>query len=215
MNEVLKTERSALSICRLGDLLPSVNIQKLKKAVKEVNYEVDAEIKVCGNVGHQHRGIAFLCNDPNVKGYYYSGQLAKSQKMPEEIEELVNSINKELGTKYNAALCNYYRDGNDYIGEHSDNESNLDPKMGVLSISFGATRIFRSKNIRPVEVEYDENFITCHKTNATTNRYDIELEDEMVCLMSGEYQKDFKHEIPIQKKIKEARVSLTLRYHTE
>lgn len=213
MQTILQTKKSSLSICMLSTLLPEVDTEKLKEVIKELNYEVDAEIKVCGNIGHQHRGIAFLCNDPNVKGYWYSGQLAKSQKMPEEVEELINLINKELGTEYNAALCNYYRDGNDYIGSHSDSEKNLDPKMGVLSISFGATRIFRLKNLKPIEIEYDDEYVTCNKSNETTYRFDVELTDEMVAIMSGLFQEELEHQIPIQKKIKGPRWSITLRRH--
>jgi alkylated DNA repair dioxygenase AlkB len=42
---------------------------------------------------------------------------------------------------YNAVLCNLYRDGNDSVGLHADNE----PEMGpvIASVSLGAERLFR------------------------------------------------------------------------
>lgn len=47
---------------------------------------------------------------------------------------------------YNAVLCNLYRDGNESVGPHADNE----PEMGpvIASVSLGAERFFRLRRNR-------------------------------------------------------------------
>ena len=57
------------------------------------------------------------------------------------MESLLDIINKTLHSDFNGILVNKYMNGNDYIGAHSDDESGLD-KVGVVSISYGAERIF-------------------------------------------------------------------------
>jgi len=42
---------------------------------------------------------------------------------------------------------------------------------------------------------------------------DIYTKDHELIQMSGDFQKEFVHEIPIERKIKESRISLTFRKH--
>ena len=44
---------------------------------------------------------------------------------------------------------NLYRDGNDRIGAHRDNEAQIDASAGIASVSFGATRDFVFKPYKP------------------------------------------------------------------
>ena len=91
---------------------------------------------------------------------------------------------------------NEYVDGNDTIGEHSDDEKGLG-ESGVVGISMGATRKFRLRN------------------KATKEKTDIFMTDGMILQMGGNFQKEFTHEIPREAKVKEKRVSFTFRYHEE
>ena len=86
-------------------------------------------------------------------------------------------------------------DGNDYISAHSDDETGLD-SVGVVSISYGSERIFRIRNKVTKEIMCDE--LTTHCS---------------ILHMGGNFQKLYTHEIPIQKKIKESRISFTFRKH--
>jgi hypothetical protein len=47
-------------------------------------------------------------------------------------------------------LCYRYRDGRDYIAEHRDDESDLDPAMPIASLSLGCARdfVFRHRDAR-------------------------------------------------------------------
>jgi alkylated DNA repair dioxygenase AlkB len=92
---------------------------------------------------------------------------------------------------YNAALFNLYRNGNDSVGLHADAE----PEMGpvIASISLGAERLFRLKR-RDGSVAFAER-----------------LPHGSLFIMAGATQKNFKHEVPKEPDVNQARINLTFR----
>ena len=64
-------------------------------------------------------------------------------------------------------------------------------------ISLGATRIFRCRNKKTLE------------------KYDIEVKNGQLLAMCGNFQKEFTHEVPIQKTVRDERISLTFRRHSK
>tara|TARA_A100001015_G_scaffold239982_2_gene273527 strand:+ start:807 stop:1259 length:453 start_codon:yes stop_codon:yes gene_type:complete len=146
-----------------------------------------------GKVCHQRRCVGFF-SDQSI-GYYYSNNLAKSKKMTPSLIKLLDTINHIYNSEYNGILINKYKSGEDYISAHSDDEKNLD-KSGVVAISFGAKRKFRIR---------DKN------TKKIVN--DFYLNSGEMLQMGGNFQKEFTHEIPIEKKIKTERISFTFRKH--
>lgn len=96
---------------------------------------------------------------------------------------------------FNCVLLNYYRDGSDKMGWHSDDEKELGPNPNIASVSFGATRRFDFK----------------HKTEAN-NKFSIHLESGSLLLMQGDMQHHWLHQLPAQKRINEPRINLTFRY---
>ena len=119
----------------------------------------------------------------------------ESKPLTQSICELLDIINNEFGTQFNGILVNKYMDGNDYISAHSDDESGLD-LIGIISISYGSERIFRIRKKDTKHIVYDE--LTTHCS---------------ILHMGGNFQKLFTHEIPIEKKVKGVRYSLTFRKH--
>lgn len=105
------------------------------------------------------------------------------------IESLTN------GAIFNCVLLNYYRDGSDKMGWHSDDEKELGPNPNIASVSFGATRRFDFK----------------HKAEAN-NKFSIHLESGSLLLMQGDMQHHWLHQLPAQKRINEPRINLTFRY---
>jgi alkylated DNA repair dioxygenase AlkB len=152
-------------------------------------------IYIFGKEAIQHRDIAFFSN--TSIGYNYSNQLAKSVPLTNNLYELLDRINKEFNTEFNGILVNKYKDGNDYIGAHSDDETNLDP-IGVICISSGVNRIFRIRDKKTKKIIKD-----------------IYTDDNFIIHMGGDFQKEFTHEIPIQKKIELPRYSFTFRKHNK
>lgn len=150
-------------------------------------------ISVFGREAVQHRNIGFFSNDS--EGYRYSGQLAASKPLTPSLQELLNLINIEFSSDFNGILVNEYPDGTHYIGKHSDDESALS-NAGVVCISYGASRKFRIRN----------------KLTGTIVM-DIPTTSKEIWVMGGDFQKEFTHEVPVEKKVKEKRISFTFRKH--
>jgi alkylated DNA repair dioxygenase AlkB len=99
------------------------------------------------------------------------------------------------GHPFNYALANWYRNGDDYIGWHSDKEADLAPDASIASISLGAERPFllrdrRGKGPRTIEVT---------------------LGDGSLLWMKGETQRRWKHSLPRRRSLSEPRFNLTFR----
>ena len=155
---------------------------------------IHPSIVLFGKVVHQQRSVGFF-SDESI-GYKYSNKLMKSQKLTYSLKNLLNYVNNKFNSKYNGILVNYYQNGEEYIGKHSDSEDNLDLTYGVVSMSFGASRKFRIRN------KLDSNKIL-----------DLITKNNKMITMTGLFQNDFTHEVPVEKKIKDSRFSLTFRRH--
>jgi alkylated DNA repair dioxygenase AlkB len=124
--------------------------------------------------------------------YRYSGQIKVAQPWLAVLDEIRMKVQNLTGDTYEGVLLNYYPDGSSYIGWHADDERDLVAGAAIASVSFGASRRF---DLRHRDGEM----------------HSIDLDDGSVLIMSGELQKHWKHRIPIQKKVKAARVNLTFR----
>jgi alkylated DNA repair dioxygenase AlkB len=167
----------------------------LAKCIEEIEGKLDERppIFVFGKKAYQHRNLGFF-SDMSI-GYYYSGQLSQSKTMTEGLNELLNLVNTIFDADFNGILINEYPDGEHYISKHSDDERAL-TNAGVVCISYGASRKFRIRN---------------KETNKIV--MDIPTTSSEILIMGGNFQKEFTHEIPVEKKIKEKRVSFTFRKH--
>ena len=172
-----------------------INKELLEKCIIDIEpqLELKPEIIIFGKKCKQQRNIGFFSD--KSKGYKYSNKMMESKPLTQAIRELLDIVNSEFGTQFNGILVNKYMDGNDYISAHSDDETGIDLN-GVISISYGAEIIFRIRKKDTKHIIYDE--LTTHCS---------------ILHMGGNFQKLYTHEIPIQKKIKEPRVSFTFRKH--
>jgi alkylated DNA repair dioxygenase AlkB len=89
-------------------------------------------------------------------------------------------------------LLNYYPDGLAGMGWHADNERELVANGVIASVSFGVTRRF---DLRHQDGE----------------KLSVNLADGSILIMAGELQQYWKHQLPVQRKIKEPRINLTFR----
>ena len=83
-----------------------------------------------------------------------------------------------------------------------DDERDLDPAVGVAALSIGAGRIFRVRH-----KQVGKQFGSRKFFDWVTGNYEL-------MVMGGKFQKEFTHEIPVQKKITKKRISITFRKHT-
>ena len=189
--ELIKTKKSSLIVYDIED-----QSKLIKACVDEVKDELNKypPIVVFGKVRRQRRSIGFF-SDFSV-GCSYSNQTSKAKPLTKKLKKLMNFVNKKFKSKFNGILINRYKDGNDYIGSHSDSDTKLD-RHGVVAISYGATRKFRV-------------------SNKITNKIimDIPTKSNQIIQMKGKFQDEFKHEIPIEKKVTKKRYSFTFRRHT-
>lgn len=183
---IFQTERSAFMMGTWeGDLSP----------VWELELDHQPQIKVMGRICHQRRDVGFFSDES--KGYRYSSAMAKARPLTPWLRDVLKKVNTLCQDRFNALLVNYYADGTNYIGKHADDERNLGTS-GVFAISAGAERTFRIRDKADGEILFD-----------------IGLGNQVCCWMMGDFQKEFTHEIPQQKRIKEPRCSITCRYHAE
>jgi len=123
--------------------------------------------------------------------YRYANVQWDGQKMPFHIEELASQVRSACNFDFNAVLINYYRNGDDSMGWHRDNEKELDHRT-IASLSFGGTRTFKIRN---------------RTTKATLN---LALEHGSLLIMQN-MQTDYEHALPKRRKLNQARLNLTFR----
>ena len=129
----------------------------------------------------------------NKVEYTYSGKKLQRHNWNNLLLEIKEKIENITSFKFNSVLANLYRDGNDSMGLHSDDEKELGKKPVIASLSLGETReiYFKHKN---------------KKLNLI-----IPQASGQLIVMHGKTQEYWKHEIKKTKKIKKPRINLTFR----
>lgn len=125
------------------------------------------------------------------KSYKYSGKTFKPSPWTENLLLIKTKVEEKSAFIFNSVLVNYYRNGNDSISWHADDEPEMDDTC-IASISLGAPRRFLFKN------------------NISNDITEYELGNGDLLLMYG-CQKVYKHSIPKTKKQVLPRLSLTFR----
>lgn len=126
-------------------------------------------------------------------GYRYSNQLFLPEPWHGSVLNLKNTLNNWFSTQFNAVLLNWYRDGEDKMGWHSDDEPELGYSPAIASISLGAVRKFKIRE------------------NSTKQVTDLPLANGSCLLMTGRSQENYQHSLPVQKRVVDGRINLTFR----
>ena len=127
--------------------------------------------------------------------YRYSGYQMPRHDWSEELLMLREKLQLATGLSFNSVLANLYRDGNDSVGWHSDDEPELGHNPVIASISLGEVRRFCLRHKRNQEIA------------------DIELMpgSGSLLIMAGSTQHNWKHCLPKTRKSTSARINLTFR----
>jgi alkylated DNA repair dioxygenase AlkB len=125
--------------------------------------------------------------------YTYSGVTHPASAWPEYLIDLRRRIEEAAEAPFNSLLLNYYRDGNDSIGYHTDAEPELGVNPIVPSVSLGATRQFHLQHMK------------------TKNRLAFDLLHGSLLIMAGATQHHWKHSVPKSKTPVGERINLTFR----
>ncbi|MCP9769166.1 alpha-ketoglutarate-dependent dioxygenase AlkB [Lacihabitans sp. LS3-19] len=128
------------------------------------------------------------------KTYKYSGLVNIPQKFTPNLLKIKEMVELKTAKKFNSALLNYYRNGQDSMGWHADDETELGKDPVIASISLGAERKFQFK----------------HKTIPKT-LINMNLSPGSLLMMQSTTQHHWLHQVP---KIKEAgeRINITFRW---
>jgi alkylated DNA repair dioxygenase AlkB len=97
-------------------------------------------LRMMGKEVLEPRLTAWL-GDPGTV-YTYSGLRLAPAPWGGAALEVKRAVERELGARFNSVLANLYRDGQDSVGWHSDDEPELGPAPLIASVSFGGPRRF-------------------------------------------------------------------------
>jgi len=161
------------------------------RLVEETPWKQD-KMKIYGKEVNFPRLTAWYGERDEV--YVYSGVV----NVPVKFSPLLNSIKQaaeqQCGRRFNTALLNYYRDGGDSMGWHSDDESELGGNPVIASVSFGASRVFQFKHKRQKNA----------KVSVVLNNGDL-------LIMQGQTQHHWLHQVPKTSRMLGARINITFR----
>lgn len=162
-----------------------------KKFLIDLNWE-QHNIKIFGKTIPQPR-LTSLYAENNIS-YSYSNLTLRPYIFTPELKELQQKVTQLTGCSFSHCLANLYRNGNDSMGWHSDDEKELGKDPVIASLSFGEVRKFQLKHKFRKEIKYD-----------------LELQHGSLLIMQGTTQHFYKHQLPKTKKEKSSRINLTFR----
>ncbi|MGJ8680413.1 MAG: alpha-ketoglutarate-dependent dioxygenase AlkB family protein [Paraglaciecola sp.] len=129
----------------------------------------------------------------NEAAYQYSGMTMQPQQWTQELLDLKYLCEEKTQTHFNSVLANLYRDGNDGVGRHADDEKELGHNPVIASLSFGETR----------------NLDFYHNQQGLKSR--VALASGSLLVMQGNTQQYWQHAVAKSKKKFEKRINLTFR----
>jgi len=138
--------------------------------------------------------------DPGT-GYTYSRTRFEPRPWPESLASLRGRLERDCGASFNSVLANFYRDGSDSMGWHSDDEPELGARPVIASLSLGATRSFRLRRRLPRGAHA--------QPGATLG---LPLTHGSLLRMAGDTQQLYRHEIPKTREVVGGRINLTFRW---
>jgi len=128
------------------------------------------------------------------KPYAYSGISMTPDHWIHPLLEIKSVAEKYSGVESTSALLNLYRDGNDGLGWHRDNEKELGDTPVIGSVSFGSTRKFQFRN---------------YKTKKDLKS--VELTNGSFLLMRGRTNHFWEHQVPKTAQVVNERINITFR----
>jgi len=125
--------------------------------------------------------------------YSYSNNLLVTRPWNNILSQIRADVEATINQAFNSVLVNYYRNGEDHVGWHADDEPELSESPCIASLSLGAERVFSFK----------------HKQTLETDT--LSLPAGSLLIMQSEFQRNWLHRVPPNPKIDHARINLTFR----
>ena len=125
--------------------------------------------------------------------YRYSGVTHAGEQWTADLQDVRRRLESTTAAAFNGVLLNLYRDGNDSMGRHADDERELGTNPVVASVSLGATR----------------TFVLCHRGSG--EKLALDLAHGSLLVMGGTLQHHWVHELPKTMRPVGERINLTFR----
>lgn len=136
-------------------------------------------------------GMTYRYSGTRFAALPWTAELANLRlKVQSVVDELPGSVDFDI----NSALLNLYRNGDDSVGWHSDDEPELGPHPQIASLSLGASRRFVLKN-----------------RHNKSNKLELELNAGSLLFMLGDTQQHWLHAVPKTRKSVGERINVTFR----
>ena len=146
-----------------------------------------------GRPGRRFPRLTAWYADPGLT-YSYSGVTHHAFPWTPELLAVKTRAEVAAGVSWNSLLLSLYRDGQDSIGFHADDEPELGTNPVIGSVSLGAERRFVLKH------------------PASGEKLEFDLPHGSLLVMGGASQHHWRHGVPKTRKPVGPRINLTFRY---
>lgn len=150
------------------------------------------EIRVFGRKYPMPRQTFWMGDIP----YSYSGLTNFPEKVSGPVRDIWSRVEELCETSFNGVLLNHYRDGQDSMGWHADDEKSLGSQPVIASVNLGAKRRLRFKP----------------RSKNLSESVSVDLPHGSVLVMKKDTQTNWLHCIPKTAKDVGPRVNLTFRW---
>jgi alkylated DNA repair dioxygenase AlkB len=125
--------------------------------------------------------------------YRYSDNKLQSHAWTQRLLAIKQDVETQSGHGFNSVLLTYYRDGQDHVNWHADDEPELGDAPVIASLSLGACREFQYR----------------HKQGEEHGS--LQLRDGDLLVMQPQFQQQWEHRVPRQLDVSQPRINLTFR----
>ncbi|MFI7865089.1 alpha-ketoglutarate-dependent dioxygenase AlkB family protein [Ectopseudomonas khazarica] len=145
--------------------------------------------------GRYHRTprLTAWYGEPEAR-YRYSGKVHEPLPWTALLDDIRQRLMAEVGQALNAVLLNYYRDGQDSMGWHSDAEPELGREPLIASLNLGGSRRFDLRRVGATRIEHS-----------------LTLEHGSLLVMRGPTQHYWQHQVAKTRQACAPRLNLTFR----
>lgn len=171
---------------------PALAESLLKTLLKDIRWQQEY-LRIAGKLHPVPRLQCWMGDRASLYGY--SGVRLKPCPWDDTVREIHHRVHELTGLSFNCVLINYYRNGQDSVSWHADDERELGEAPIIASLSMGAERKFQLK----------------HKHNSPPQRYQLQLRSGSLLLMGGSMQSNWLHQLPKAQGLQQARINLTFR----
>lgn len=162
-----------------------------QQLIETLDWEAKA-IKIFGKEVMQPRLMAWY-GEPDAV-YTYSGTTFCAKPFTPALLQIKHDIEVFSNGSFNSVLANLYRNGQDSMGWHSDDEPELGLNPFIASVSFGEERVFKLRHRKDKGLKLD-----------------LPLPHGSLLVMGGTMQHYWQHSLPKSAKLLKPRINLTFR----